>query len=126
NPADFTTRVNNAWFPLKPGTRFVYSSTKDRTPSDVMTVTRRTAVLDGVLCVVVHDYVYEAGKLSEKTNDYYAQNNDRAVWYFGEYDLEAGTRATRAPSPHAWHSGVAGALPGVFMPQHPQFGEQRY
>ena len=126
NPADFTTRINNAWFPLKPGTRFVYSSTKDRSPSDVMTVTRRTAVLDSVLCVVVHDYVYESGKLSEKTNDYYAQNKDGSVWYFGEDAFDAGKHGKLTLSPDTWHSGVDGALPGVFMPPNPQLGEQHY
>ena len=59
-----------------------------------MTVTRRTAVLDSVLCVVVHDYVYESGKLSEKTNDYYAHNKDGSVWYFGEDAFDAWNTAS--------------------------------
>src|SRR5262249_996283 len=33
NPADFTANVNNPWFPLTPGTTFVYRGTKDGKPS---------------------------------------------------------------------------------------------
>jgi hypothetical protein len=126
NPADFSTRIDNVWFPLKPGTRFVYGSAKGHPPTDVMTVTRKTRVLDGVLCVVVHDFVYESGRPSEKTSDYYAQNKDGTVWYFGEDAFDAGKHGKFTLSPDTWHSGVDGALPGVFMPPNPQIGEEHY
>jgi hypothetical protein len=126
NPADFSARIDNAWFPLKPGTRFVYGSAKGHPPTDVMTVTRHTEVLDGVLCVVVHDFVYESGRLSEKTSDFYAQNKDGTVWYFGEDAFDAGKNGRFTPSSDSWHSGVDGALPGVFMPPNPQLGEEHY
>ena len=51
----FTARVDNPWFPLRPGTVYFYRGVKDGTPSrDVMTVTHRTRVIDGARCVVTH------------------------------------------------------------------------
>jgi hypothetical protein len=45
----FSARVANPWFPLKPGTRYVYTGVKDGQPSrDVVTVTHRTQKIGGV------------------------------------------------------------------------------
>ena len=45
----FTHRVDNPWFPLKPGVSFVYEGTVDGEPArSVLTVTSRTIVIDGV------------------------------------------------------------------------------
>src|SRR5947209_5920854 len=42
-PSSFSARVDNQWFPLLPGTRYVYTGVKDGKPSrDVMTVTHET------------------------------------------------------------------------------------
>ena len=72
----FSARVNNPWFPLIPGTTFVYTGVKDGKPSrDVMTVTRRTAVIGGAHCVVIDDRVYLAGHLGERTTDWYTQDS---------------------------------------------------
>jgi hypothetical protein len=126
NPADFGTTIDNPWFPLKPGTSFVYSTAKGRPPTDVMTVSRRTRVLDGVTTVVVFDRTYEDGRLAEKTADYYAQKNDGSVWYFGEDAYDANKKGKLILSSDSWHSGVDGALPGDFMPAAPQLGEEHY
>jgi hypothetical protein len=41
--------VDNPWFPLRPGTTFVYRGAKDgRAARDVLAVTNRTAEIDGV------------------------------------------------------------------------------
>lgn len=45
----FTANVTNPWYPLKPGTTFTYKGTKDVRPSrEVLKVTRRTKLIDGV------------------------------------------------------------------------------
>src|SRR2546421_87554 len=50
----FTARIDNAWFPLLPGSVYTYRGTKDGEPSrEVMTVTHRTVTIDGAPCVVV-------------------------------------------------------------------------
>jgi hypothetical protein len=126
NPADFSTRIDNSWFPLKPGTQFVYETQSGMPSRDVMTVTRRTRVLDGVRCVVVHDYVYNSGKPSERTSDYYAQDKHGDVWYFGEDAFDADSHGHFKRSTDSWHSGVNGALPGDFMPHNPRVGTHHY
>lgn len=47
-PASFTTRINNRYFPLKPGTTFVYQGKSQNAPErDVMVVTHRTRQIMG-------------------------------------------------------------------------------
>src|SRR4051812_27751748 len=72
-PADhpkmrFTSAVDNPWFPLKPGTTFVYRGVKDGKPSrDVVTVERSTKTIKGTPCAVVRDLLYLEGRLEERT-----------------------------------------------------------
>jgi hypothetical protein len=80
NPADFTT-IDNEYFPLKPGTTFIYEGGAER---DEMAITSDTKKIMGVECVVVDDRGYEAGKLIEKTRDWYAQDKKGNVRYFGK------------------------------------------
>src|SRR3712207_9149094 len=49
-----------------------------------MTVTSETKKIMGVECVVVDHKEWEAGKLIERTYDWFAQDNEGTVWYFGE------------------------------------------
>jgi hypothetical protein len=126
----FSSRVDNPWFPLLPGTRYVYAGIKDGQPSrDVVTVTHQTLMIDGVPCVVVHDRLYTRGRLSERTTDWYSQDRQGNVWYFGEdtAELDRGGKVTSTEG--TWTAGVDGAEPGIFMPAHPhvgQFGRQEY
>ena len=85
-PSRFTHgRVDNPWFPLKPGTRFDYRGSEDGNRTrDVLIATYRTRVIDGVTCRVVFDRVWTNGRLGERTHDFYAQTRRGTVWYFGE------------------------------------------
>src|SRR5215475_6834682 len=59
NYKGFTARVTNPWYPLKPGSVYVYRGVKDGKASrEVMTVTHRTRTIDGAQCVVVSDLLY--------------------------------------------------------------------
>ena len=74
---------------LKPGTTLRYSGIKDgEHVTEVFQVTTETVVIEGVTCVVVHDNLYSAGLLLERTSDWYAQDVDGNVWYFGEDTAE--------------------------------------
>ena len=85
DPADFSATVDNPWFPLVPGTTLTYKGSSDGGPSkDVFEVTHETAVIDGVPVAVVHDTVFERGKKVEETTDWYSQDHEGNVWYFGE------------------------------------------
>src|SRR2546427_12912900 len=74
NPANFVDKVDNRYFPLRPGTTFFYEGKKDSVPtSDVVHVTHDTKKILGVKCIVVHHESYEDGALVEDTLDYYEQ-----------------------------------------------------
>src|ERR671930_402335 len=47
----------------------------------VVTATSRTRLVDGVSCTVAHDVVYKHGQVVERTDDWYAQDKQGAVWY---------------------------------------------
>jgi hypothetical protein len=123
DPADFTTRVDNRYFPLRPGNRWVYRETDADGSVQRVTVTvlRRTRVVAGIEARVVHDVVREKGRLVEDTFDWYAQDRAGNVWYLGEdtKEYEDGRLKTTAGS---WETGVGGAQAGVIMPAKPRVG----
>src|SRR5213594_754642 len=87
--AGFSANVTNPWYPLRPGSVYVYRGVKDGQPSrEVMTVTHRTKAIDGAPCVVVSDLLYLRGRLEERTTDFYTQDAKGNVWYFGENTAE--------------------------------------
>jgi hypothetical protein len=71
--------------------------------------------------VVVHDTVTIDGATSEDTFDWYAQDRDGNVWYFGE-DTKKFNGST-VDTTGSFQAGVNGALPGVVMPGSPQVGD---
>jgi hypothetical protein len=123
-PAAYSPQVTNAWFPLRVGTVYVYTGTKDGKPTrDVVTVTHRTIVITGARCVVVSDRLYEAGKLEERTSDYYTQDRAGNVWYFGEDTAELSPAGRVVSTEGTWRAGRDGALPGIYMPAQPRVGQ---
>src|SRR5437763_4540940 len=119
----FTARGDNPWFPLEPGTTFVYRGVKDGKPSrDVVRVARRTATIDGVPCAVVGDRLYLAGKLEERTTDWYTQDDRGNVWYYGEDTAELDPAGRVTSTEGTWRAGRDGAQPGIYMPAHPKAG----
>jgi hypothetical protein len=119
NPSDFTTKIDNKYFPLKPGTTFVYQGKSGRNPErDVMSVTHATKQIMGVKCVVVDDRVWTGGKLTEKTFDWYAQDKKGNVWYFGENSKEY--KNGKVSTGGSWEAGKHGAKPGIIMQADPK------
>jgi hypothetical protein len=121
--SQFSARVDNPWYPLKPGTIYTYRGVKDGQPArDVMTVTRRTRRIAGVNCVVIEDRLYLDGHLGERTTEWYSQDKQGNVWYFGEdtAELDAAGHITSAAG--TWKAGFKGARPGVFMFARPVAG----
>src|SRR5262249_35270751 len=93
DPTGLGTRIDNPWFPLVPGTSYLYAGGEGGKPSrDVVTVTRRTVTIAGIECRVVRDLVYVQGRLSERTSDFYAQDRAGNVWYYGEQTAELDRR----------------------------------
>lgn len=127
DPRQFTTEIDNRYFPLEPGTTFVYRGVKEGEPQQaIVTVTHRTVRVQNVRCVVVTDVVTTgAGKPVERTEDWYAQDRRGNVWYFGEdsFDYIDG-RWVRSTG--SWKAGVDGARAGFIMKAHPKRGERYY
>jgi hypothetical protein len=119
DPAKFTTKVNNEYFPLKPDTTFVHQG---GTEHSEMTVTHQTKKVMGVECVVVYHREWEGEKLIEKTYDWFAQDKEGAVWYFGE-DTKEYKNGKVVSTKGSWEAGVDGAKPGIIMQAHPRVGQ---
>jgi hypothetical protein len=123
-PGDFTTRIDNPYFPLPVGARWSIRVLDDagNVQRQAIRVTNRTKkIADGVTARVVHDVVSEHGKAVEITDDWYAQDKDGNVWYFGEDTAEF--RGGKKDTSGAWQAGVKGADAGVAMPAHPEVGQ---
>jgi hypothetical protein len=123
DPADFTTRIDNPYWPMAPGDKWVYRETDSGTEQRVeVTVTNQTKqIANGIEARVVHDVVTEEGQLVEVTDDWYAQDEAGNVWYLGEdtAEYENGKVTTRSGS---FEAGVDGAQAGVIMPADPKDG----
>jgi hypothetical protein len=123
-PSSFSAHVDNPWFPLLPGTRWVYTGVKDGKPTrDLVTATHQTTRIEGVPCVAVHDRLYMRGRLEERTTDWYSQDSHGNVWYFGEATavLDAGGHVTSTEG--TWKAGVSGAKAGIYIPGSPRLGQ---
>jgi hypothetical protein len=124
DPADFTTRIDNPYWPMRPGSRWIYRETDQEGARQrvVVTVTRRTKMIaNGIRARVVRDVVREDGKLVEKTDDWYAQDKAGNIWYLGEAttDYENGKPVSTEGS---FEAGVDGAEAGIVMPAKPRRG----
>jgi hypothetical protein len=123
DPANFVATIDNPYFPLQPGTTFIYEGQMpDGFEHDEFAVTHNTRVILGVTCVEVHDSVFTDGALTEDTFDWFAQDRDGNVWYFGEntHELEDGLITTIAGT---FVAGVNGDKPGIIMKAHPAVGD---
>ncbi len=123
DPARYTTRVDNPWFPLRPGTTYVYRGQETgESTTDRFTVTPRTKRIDGVRCRLIKDRLYQHGRLVETTRDYYTQDEDGNVWYFGEDTAELNKKGHVVSREGSWRTGRKGARAGIFMKAYPQVG----
>jgi hypothetical protein len=115
--------MNHLYFPLKSGTRFIYESqTEDGVERTEIEVTGATKVILGVTTVVVRDQVSLDGVLIEDTFDWYAQDKDGNVWYFGE-DTKEYENGVVVSTKGTWEAGVNGAKPGIIMRAEPRVGD---
>lgn len=123
DPDNFVSTIDNPCFPLYPGTTFIYAGKADgEVERNSVVVTFRKKLILGVETTVVLDTVWNDGEIAEKTFDWYAQDTQGNVWYFGEFsqEYENGVPINTAGS---WVAGVDGAKPGIIMPAHPRVGQ---
>jgi hypothetical protein len=123
NPADFSTNIDNPYWPMPVGaTWHVHvSNPQGESLQETITVENKAKkIADGVTARVVHDVVYANGKPTEITDDWYAQDGDGNIWYFGEdtASLDHG-KWDRSGS---FEAGKSGADAGIAMAAHPTVG----
>jgi hypothetical protein len=123
NPTNFIERIDNPYFPLRPGSVFqLRGVTEDGIENETVRVTDRTRTVMGVQTTVVRDVMRTNGEISELTNDWYAQDREGNVWYFGEATAEY--KNGKVLNRHgSWEAGVDGALPGIILNANPQVGD---
>jgi hypothetical protein len=124
DPAAFGGPIDNPYFPLQPGTTFIYEGVSDgEQEHNEVTVTSETKTILGVQCVVVRDTVTVDGELVEDTFDWFAQDKVGNVWYFGE-ESKSYEDGELESTEGSWEAGVDGAQPGIIMPAEPKIGEE--
>jgi len=122
DPAEFTTTIDNEYFPMQPGTTFLYAG---GTQHSEMTVTSGTKNVMGVECIVVDHREWEGDMLIERTHDWFAQDKEGTVWYFGE-DTKEYEEGKVVSTKGSWEAGVDGAKPGIIMQADPKVGQSYY
>lgn len=131
DPADFdpSNPVDNRWFPLTPGTEFVYEG---QVLDDgeiierrvIATVTDMTKNVAGVRVVVAWERDYTDGELEESELAFWAQDATGNVWHLGEYPEEYDDgKLLKSPG---WIAGEHGARAGIQMMAEPTLGTPSY
>jgi hypothetical protein len=123
DPANFVNKIDNPYFPLIPGTDFVYEGKTSNGLVHVdFIVTNNTKQILGVTTTEIHDIVTTDGEVTEDTLDWFAQDKEGNVWYFGENteELVGGRPSTLSGT---FTAGDNNDRPGIIMEAHPKIGD---
>jgi hypothetical protein len=122
DPAEFTARIDNAYWPMRRGSRWVYEGSGDgvNARSRVRVTGRTKTLANGVRARALRDAARENGRLVEVAFEWYAQDKAGHVWFLAEDVMEPVRGRLRRTE--GWEAGVDGAQPGVVMPGAPEVG----
>jgi hypothetical protein len=124
NPANFAGSIDNPYLTLTPGRVWLYEGQNEdgETERVEIAVTADTKAILGVNTTVVREREWVNGELVEDTFDWFAQDKEGNVWYFGEEskEIEDGEVVSTKGS---WEAGVDGAKPGILMKANPRTGD---
>jgi len=131
--------IDNPYWPLPEGATFTYfAETQDGCEYDVLTVTPDTRIVSvggtDYTVRIVRDqaWIHEPeddmecdptmALLEEDTRDYYAQDDDGNIWYFGEDTWARDDETEECSQEGSWEAGVGEAEPGIVMLAEPMPG----
>jgi len=123
------TNIDNKYFPMTPGTHYVYEGFTEEAGrqvphSIVFTVTDLTKELLGIRSVVAYIVDYSDGQLVEAEIAFYAQADDGTVWFMGEHpEVYEDGKIVEAPT---WIPGFKGAQAGIVMKAEPELDLPSY
>jgi hypothetical protein len=126
NSKDFghPTKIDNAFLPLKPGTRLTYEGHvrgggSTRSHQVAFTVTDLVKDVDGVTNRVMYDVDSSDGEVTEAELAFFSQDDAGNVWNLGEYpeEYQAGKFSG---APNVWISGLEDAVGGIHMLADPE------
>jgi hypothetical protein len=109
----------NPLMPLIPGRTYVYKHGSETVRT---TITNQTKQILGVTVIVVNDVSTINGLPTEDTEDWFAQDTQGNVWYFGEISRQF-ENGELVGIEGSWKAGVNGAQPGIVMKAAPQVGD---
>jgi hypothetical protein len=124
DPANFVSAIDHPYMSLTPGKVWVYEGKSEdgETERIEIEVTPDTKTIMGVTTTVVREREWVNGELVEDTFDWFAQDKDGNVWYFGEDSKEI-EKGEVVSTDGSWEAGVNGAQPGIIMKADPQVGD---
>lgn len=131
NPGTFArpTTIDNEWFPMQPGTQYVYEGFTEEDGEQILhkvvfTITDLTKVVEGIRTVVIWDRDYSADVLGETELALFAQDDLGNIWHFGQYpEVYEEGKFIEAP---AWIAGIEDARPGITLKAEPKLGGGSY
>ncbi len=125
SPSKFTksAQITNLYFPVTPGKKYIYEGeTADGMERIEEYRLNTTKTILGITCIIVNFKAFLDKTLIEEAYDWYAQDNEGNVWYFGEAVDNYNNDGTLKDHAGSWEAGVDGAQPGTIMPAHPEAG----
>ena len=123
DPADFPGGASNAWFPLTPGTHWVYrqySPYGNRLVDARVLEDRRR--IEGVDTTAVEWTVREHGSARRAMLRWYAVDRAGNVWWFGQ-EVSRHHDVLDRLAPKSWMAGRDGAEAGLVLSAHPREGD---
>jgi hypothetical protein len=109
DPDDFVASIDNPWLPLAEGAQWDYRVEDELGRHRVLVTVADGPTVAGVTTTEVRRIEQGRTSVAGEVVDYYAQDRDGNVWWFGRED--------------AWRAGEAGAEAGLAMPADPRFGD---
>jgi len=115
---------NHRYFPLTPGTQWIYEGEKDGQPTrEEVRVLEDMREIWGTRCAVIQEHIIVAGHLAEMTWELFGLDSAGNVWKFGEesYELEDGELKRTADS---WFAGDGDGLPWIAFAADLKIGDR--